>query len=115
MAITAHAKTTLKLNEGKAIDATARSAVFGAEATGGDYKTLFIFNNTGSSAVTATIAVGDGIQGAGSDLVVSCAGSKTTYLVVDSGYFKNVSGEYKDYIKVTPSASLSVTIVELPQ
>ena len=65
MAITAHAKTTLKLNEGKAIDATARSAVFGAEATGGDYKTLFIFNNTGSSAVTATIAVGDGIQGAG--------------------------------------------------
>lgn len=115
MAITAHAKTTLKLNEGKVIDATSRSAVFGAEATGGDYKTLFVFNNAGNASATATIAVGNGIQGAGSNLVVTVASGKTAYLVVDSGYFKNVSGEYKDYIKVTPSASLSVTIVELPQ
>ena len=115
MAITAHAKTTLKLNEAKAIDGTSRNAVFGAEATGGDYKTLFVFANAGSSAAKVTLAVGDGIQGAGSDLEVSVAAGKTAYLVVDSGYFKNVSGDYKDYIKVTPSAAVTVTIVELPQ
>lgn len=114
MAITAHERTVLKLNEGKVIDGVSRSAVFGADAKGGDYKLLFIFAG-GNAASTATIAVGDGIQGAGSDLVVNIGANKTAYLVVDSGYFKNVSGEYKDYIKVTPSAAMTVTIVELPQ
>lgn len=115
MAITAHARTVLKLNEGKVIDGTSRSAAFGADAKGGDYKLLFVFNNAGNATATATLAVGNGIQGAGSDLAVSIASGKTAYLVVDSGYFKNVSGEYKDYIKITPSAALTVTIVELPQ
>ena len=115
MAITAHPRTVLKLNEGKVIDGTSRSAAFGADAMGGDYKLLFAFNNAGNASATATLAVGNGIQGAGSDLVVTIAAGKTAYLVVDSGYFKNVSGEYKDYIKVTPSAALTVTIIELPQ
>ena len=115
MAITAQDRTVLKLNEAKVIDGTSQSAVFGADAKGGDYKTLFVFANVGNSTAKATIAVGDGIQGAGDDLEVSVASGKTVYLVVDSGYFKNVTGEYKDYIKVTPSAALTVTVVELPQ
>lgn len=115
MAITAHARTVLKLNTPAECAATSRSAVFGADAKGGDYKTLFLFNNAGNASATATIAAGDGIQGGGSNLVVTVAAGKTMGVVVDSGYFKNVSGEYKDFIKVTPSAALSVTIIELPQ
>lgn len=115
MAITAHDKTVMKLNEATELKSTARSAVFGADATGGDYKTLFIFTNSGNASATATLAVGNGIQGAGDDLEITVGAGKTMGIVVDSGYFKNVSGEYKDYIKVTPSASLDVTIVELPQ
>lgn len=122
MAITAIDRTVLKLNEAQEIDATSASAVFGADARGGDYKTLFIFENAGGSKATVTIACGDGIQGANAegsgifeDLEIEVTAGKTAYLAVDSGYFKNVSGDYKDYIKVTPSASLNVTVVELPQ
>ena len=121
MAITAQAKTLLKLNEAKAVKATSQSSAFGADAKGGDYKLLFLFQNAGNAAATATIAVGNGIQGAGSDLVVTVkasgdsGGGDMQAIVLDSGYFKNVSGDYKDYIKVTPSAALSVRIIELPQ
>ena len=115
MAITAHARTILELNKAAEVAGTSRSAAFGADAAGGDYKTLLLFSNAGNASATATIAVGNGIQGAGSDLVVTVPASKTYGIVVDSGYFKNVSGEYKDYIKITPSAALTVTVVELPQ
>ena len=121
MAITTQAKTLLKLNVASAVKGTSQSAAFGADAKGGDYKLLFLFQNAGNAAATATISVGDGIQGAGADLTVSVKaagasdGGDVQALVVDSGYFKNVSGEYKDYIKVTPSAALTVRIIELPQ
>ena len=117
MAITEHARTILELNKAKEISAlgSSRSAVFGADAKGGDYKTLLMFANAGNASATATIAVGNGIQGAGSDLVITVAAGKTMAIVVDSGYWKNVSGEYKDFIKITPSAALTVTVIELPQ
>ena len=121
MAITAHARKVLKLNTPSEAKGTSRSAAFGADAKGGDYKLLFIFENAGNAAATATLAVGNGVQGVGSDLTVTVKasgdsdGKDRQFLVVDSGYFKNVSGEYKDYIKVTPSAALTVTILELPQ
>ena len=105
----------LKLNEASAITPFTKSAAFTVEYTGGDYKTLFMINNTGSAAATATFAVGNGIQGAGSDLVVSVPAGKATAIVLDSGYFKNVSGADKDAVKITPSASLIFSIVELPQ
>jgi hypothetical protein len=115
MAITTLDKTLLKLNEPKELEATAEAAVFGIDAKGGDYKMLFIFSNAGEASATATIAVGNGIQGVGDDLVVTVPAGEMHGIVLDSGYFKNVSGEYKDYVKVTPSASLNVAAVELPQ
>ena len=105
----------LKLNEGSEVAAVSKSAAFTVELTGGDYKTVILIANAGNAAATATFAVGNGIQGAGSDVVVSVGAGKTKAIVLDSGYFKNVSGADKDAVKITPSAALSFTVFELPQ
>lgn len=105
----------LKLNKGSEVTAVSKSAAFTVELTGGDYKTVFIIANAGNASATATFAAGNGIQGGGANLVVTVASSKTVAVVLDSGYFKNVSGTAKDAVTITPSAALSFTIAELPQ
>ena len=102
----------LKLNEAKDVIAITKSAAFTLELTGGDYKTLILMSGTATK--TVTFAIGNGIQGAGDDLVVTL-GSNPMAIVLDSGYFKNVSGTAKDAVTITPQASTSFTIVELPQ
>ena len=102
----------LKLNEAKDVIAISKSAAFTLELTGGDYKTVIIMS--GTSGKTVTFAVGNGIQGAGDDLVVTL-GSNPMAICLDSGYFKNVSGAAKDAVTITPNAATSFTIVELPQ
>ena len=114
-AVTPLARDVLKLNEAKAITITSKSAAFGADAKGGDYKVLFLFANASESDATVTFAAGDGPVGIGKDFTFTAKGNKTTAIVVDSGYFKQFSGDYKDCYKVTPSAALSVSIIELPQ
>ena len=105
----------LEINKAKAVTATSNSAAFKIELTGGDYKTLVLMQNAGGASATVTFAIGNGIQGAGSNLVVTVAASTTKAIVLDSGYFKNVSGTAKDCVTVTPSAAISFTVVELPQ
>ena len=105
----------LKLNEAKDVIAFSKSAAFTLELTGGDYKTVIIMSGTATK--TVTFAVGNGIQGAGDDLVVTL-GSNPMAIVLDSGYFKNVKGDTaheKNAVKITPNAATSFTIVELPQ
>lgn len=113
MAITASEATILKLNEGGEITSASRTGTFGIAAKGGDYKTLITLAG-GSSAVKVTFAASDGFKGT-EDLVVDVPASKTIGIVLDSAYFKQVSGEYKDYYKVTTSAAVTVGVVELPQ
>lgn len=106
----------MSLNEGLELTAgESQSAKFNIEATGGDYKTLILITNAGATKATATFSVGNGIQGAGEDLVVDVKGNKTVALTLDSGYFKNVSGENKGCITCTPSATLTFQCIELPQ
>lgn len=114
MAITASEATVLRLNEGGELTNASRTGTFGVSAKGGDYKTLMMFNNTSGSAVKVTIAASDGFKGA-NDLEISVPAGKAYGLVVDSAYFKQVSGEYKDYYKVTVSAAVVVSVCELPQ
>lgn len=105
----------LKLNEGKEVIAISKSAAFTLELTGGDYKTAIFMTNAGGASATVTFAKGNGIQGVGSNLVVTIASGKTFAICLDSGYFKNVSGAAKDAVTVTPSAAISFLIAELPQ
>lgn len=105
----------LKLNEAKDVIAISKSAAFTLELTGGDYKTVIIMSGTATK--TVTFSKGNGIQGAGDDLVVTL-GSNPMAIVLDSGYFKNVKGDTtheKNAVKITPQAATSFTIVELPQ
>ena len=111
----AEAYPILKLNEAKKVIALSKSAAFTVELTGGDYKTLFLMANAGSASATATFAIGNGIQGVGANYVATIPAGETHALVIDSGYFKNVSGTDKDAVRITPSAAISFTIVELPQ
>ena len=113
MAVTALERDVLALNEGGEITTTSKSGTFYVDAKGGDYKTLLLF--TASSAATVTISVGNGIQGAGEDLAISVGAGKTVGVVVDSGYYKFVSGDEKDTFKITASAAVTVSVVELPQ
>ena len=106
----------LKLNEAKEVTAAAQTtAAFKIELTGGDYKTAILIANAGSSSANAVFSIGNGIQGAGSPLTVAVGAGKTVAIVLDSGYFKNVSGTAKDCVTVTCSAALSFTVFELPQ
>lgn len=115
------ARKLLHLNQAGELKLASKSAAFTIDAKGGDYKTLVIIKNAGNADATATFAIGNGIQGVGADLVVTVKatgdsdGKDVQAIVLDSGYFKNVSGTNKGYIKVTPSAALSFVAVELPQ
>lgn len=113
-AVTPLARDVMKLNTPKEITITSKSAAFGADAKGGDYKVLFLFANAGS-ATTVKFDVGNGPLGAGKDFTFDVGASKTVGIVVDSAYFKFYSGDYKDCYKVTPGAALSVSVIELPQ
>lgn len=104
----------LKLNKASDLGAgTSQSAAFGIELTGGDYKTAIIFSGTSGKYVK--FAVGNGIQGAGEELTVTLASANEHIIVIDSGYFKNVSGTNKDMVIVTPEAATTFKVVELPQ
>ena len=107
----------LNLNEAKDVIAISKSAAFTLELSGGDYKTLILMSGTATK--TVTFSKGNGIQGTGDDLVVTL-GSNPMAIVLDSGFFKAVksdatAGLEKDAVTITPNASTSFTIVELPQ
>ena len=106
----------LKLNEAKEAIAITKSAAFNLELTGGDYKTAIVM--TGTKNATVTFAIGNGVQGAGDDLVVTLGSANPHAIVLDSGYFKSVasdSAHEKDCVTITPSASTDFLIFELPQ
>ncbi len=71
----------------------------------GDDNKIFILANDGD----ATIKAGNSVF-AGPDLELDdgCG------VVIDSGRFKNVSGDYKDHIMITGATGTLITAVELP-
>ena len=88
----------------------------GGEVTlnGHDERTLLIVQNTSTSdAVSVTIKAGNGIQGV-ADLTFSVPKSATTYIVPESGRFKNVSGTDKGKLVITGTTAIKVACVMLP-
>jgi hypothetical protein len=94
-----------------AVDAAA-----GAEfaMSGRDDKTLLLVQNAATSAKTVTVKAGNGIQGV-NDLTVSVPASSTTALVLDSGRYKNVSGDDRGKVIVMgASADIKLAVIVLP-
>lgn len=114
MAVTAIKKTYAVLNDGTAVTETETTGEFSVDMTGADYKTAIAFRNAGTSAVTVTITLGDGIQGVGEDISFTVAKTSTSYVVVDSGAYKHISGDSKGLLLGTTSGTLSISAVELP-
>lgn len=95
-----------------AVDATD-----GALITWGDRddKMLILVQNVNTTtAKSVTIKGGNGIQG-GPDLTLEIAKSKYTFVAIDSGRFKNVTGTNKGKVVITgTSVDIQVAAFKLP-
>jgi hypothetical protein len=95
----------------EAVDAT-----YGAEfeMSGRDDKVVVLIQNAATAAKNVTIKAGNGIQGV-NDYVESVPASSTTAIVLESGRFKNVSGEDKGKVIIMgASADIKVAVIVLP-
>lgn len=119
MAIASISNVELKRNEAKQLtEAVAVDTTLGAKVNYGnksDGSILLMITNGGSAgAKKATIVKGNGLQGT-EDLEISVAQGKTVAIVIESGKYMNVSGEYKDQVIVKgETTDIKVQAVELP-
>lgn len=119
MAITVITNTSLTRNEAKEI--TAKSAVDGTAGAKVNFENrsdgkilLLLTNDHASASKDATIKAGNSLQGT-EDLVVSVPAGKTYGVVVESGKYKNVTGDNKGNVIITgASTDIKVQAIELP-
>lgn len=82
-----------------------------------DHKILMLFQNTnaGTTARTATVKKGNGLQGVKDLVSGDIKAGKIGSVVVESGGYLNVSGDDKGLLKVVPSnAELKMACIILP-
>lgn len=78
-----------------------------------DKMILLVENANASAAQTVTIRHGNGIQGV-NDLSLSLPAGKMTAVCINSGRFKNISGDLKGQVKITgTSADIKVAAFRL--
>ena len=79
-----------------------------------DDKYLLLIQNAATAAKDVTIKAGNGIQGV-NDLTHSIAASSFTFVQIESGRFKNVTGADKGKVIITgASADIKVAVFRLP-
>ncbi|MBO7342087.1 MAG: hypothetical protein J6U87_05355 [Clostridia bacterium] len=79
---------------------------------GADERIVVVVQNTTSSATTLTVKAGNGLQGC-VDLTLDVPASSVNLLKLDSGRFKNVSGDNKGKIVVVSPAALKVGVTAM--
>lgn len=116
MAATTITKDVLGINAWKTLTLTALTSTtdgFEVEWDAHDERTILLVQNTGSAAATVTIKAGNGIQGVKDLDAYSVAGGAVAAIAIDSGAYKNVTGESKGKVLVTGSATgLKMGLVE---
>ena len=104
--------TQMNLSDFVAVDATDGAAV----PMYSDGRLLIVCYNSGSGSVTATVAKGNALQGAGKDLSLAVAAGGYAFAVVESGLYGNTSGELRGKINLKgSSANLQVAAYHLPE
>ena len=83
------------------------------EHTARDDRNVILVQNSASSASNLTIKKGNGLQGV-ADEVISIPASSTVAVAIESGRFKNVSGDNKGRVILTGASTLLVGVVEMP-
>ena len=96
--------------------ATAAADGFSIPMQEQDAKTVLLFQNTDTAAAhSAVVKKGNGIQGVVDLATGDIAASAIVALTVDSGAFKNVTGENKGCAVVVPDdVKLKAAVVVLP-
>lgn len=95
-----------------AIDATDGAEIVWSERD--DKYLVLIQNANASGAKNVTIKAGNGIQGV-NDITASIAASSYTFVALDSGRFKNVSGADKGKVIITgDSADIKIGVFKTP-
>ena len=89
-----------------ALSALAASTPTAIEWPESDEKMILVINNAGDAATTLTVKAGNGIQGVNDSVLAIPKG--VSLVKLESGRFKNVSGENKGKIVVVAAAALSV-------
>ena len=87
-------------------------------STVADHKLMLVFQNTnaGTTARTATISKGTGIQGTADLVSGDIAAAKFGAVVVESGKYKIMSGTNKGKMLVIPShAELKMAAIAMPK
>ncbi|MBQ3063985.1 MAG: hypothetical protein IJC99_04205 [Clostridia bacterium] len=77
-----------------------------------DEKMVLVVQNTASADATLTVKAGNGIQGV-VDLTLTVPKQAVSLVKLDSGRFKNVSGENKGKIVVVSATALSCGVVAM--
>lgn len=76
---------------------------------GKDEQTVFVA--TAANACNLTIKAGDSLQ-AVNDEVIAIEAGKYVAFTVDSGRFKNLTGDYAGKVVITPSAACNLMVIE---
>lgn len=92
--------------------ASAMTAQTAYDFTSKDGKTLFIAENSGTSAVNLVIEKGDGLQGT-EDLTMAVPASSKICFALESGKYKKLYGENKGKILAT-GTGLKISTFILP-
>lgn len=108
----------VNLNEGKNVTMTAPTAAadgFAMDFSAQDERTVFIFQNTGTGEGTVKVLKGNGIQGVVDLDEFSVPASGIAVYRLDSGAFKNVTGDNKGKAVFVPSAAtIKGAVIQLP-
>lgn len=118
MAIKEIALQKVELNEGKVVTleaATAAADGFAIDFSAQDERTVFLFQNSGTAAATVQVKAGNGIQGVTDLEAFSVDAGGIAVFRLDSGAFKQVTGENKGKAVFIPSTTtVKAAVIELP-
>ena len=89
------------------------SGDFALDLKGKDFKTVILFRATAGTP-KVTIPVGNALGGVGTGLDFTMATGEVRTLVVDSSYYKTVSGENKGCLVGKSNAAVDVAVIHLP-
>ena len=106
-------KAIAAINDATKVTFKSVSGDFALDLKGKDFKTVILFRATAGTP-TVTIPVGDALGGGGTGISFAMTTGEIRTLVVDSSYFKTVSGENKGYLVGKSNAAVDVAVIHLP-
>ena len=106
-------KAIAAINDATKVTFKSVSGDFALDLKGKDFKTVILFRATAGTP-TVTIPVGNALGGVGTGISFAMTTGEVRTLVVDSSYFKTVSGENKGYLVGKSNAAVDVAVIHLP-